>query len=305
MEGKDDVTEFLKKLGMQEEKQEAVKWHEIVRPETVCIILGRKGFGKSALGYWLCDDASKRHQLLPVVINLPRERQKLLPSSFVIKGLDDVPRLSDAAIIIDEGTTMLPAGQKKLEEMVKGYVALSRQRNQLILFIFHSSADVGSRILRGVDAILLKEPSQRQIQHGSKDNWWRELLTEAKERFEALEDMGVNPKEYTYVDSEEPEFRGILNNPLATFWSDDLSKAWAGVNNLEPNLFSLGAEPLIVDYHKAKGWLADDTNMKVVYPVTPEMERRATVIEEHPFQNSGYVIMEDRETRVRWIKRVY
>jgi hypothetical protein len=305
MEKKDDVNEFLKKMGMKEEKEEkTVKWHEIVKPESVAIILGRKGFGKSALAYWLCDDNAKRHNLLPVVINLPRERQPLLPDSFVIRRLDDIPRLSDAAIIIDEGTTMLPAGEKKLEELVKAYVALSRQRNQLILFIFHSSSDVGSRILRGVDAILLKEPSQRQIQHGSKDNWWRELLVEAKERFEALQDMSKNPKEFTYIDSEEPEFRGMLQNPLPDFWSEDLSKAWAGVNNLEPDLFGGEQQELLVR-HNFKGWRVDDPEMKAVYLVSPEMERRAVLVEEHPFQHSGYVVMEDKETKVRWVKQVY
>ena len=301
----DGITEFLKKMGMKDEKEEqTVKWQEVVKPETVSIILGRKGFGKSALAYWLCDDNAKRHNLLPVVINLPKERQHLLPQSFVIGGLDDVPRLSDAVIIIDEGTTMLPAGQKKLEEMVKGYVALSRQRNQLILFIFHASSDVGSRILRGVDVILNKEPSQRQIQHGAKDSWWYELLTEGKERFEALADMGLNPKEFTYVDAEEPEFRGMLKNPLPDFWCDDLSKAWAGVNNLERNLFTNLPLP-IAGYHKLRGWHADDSERRIIYPVTPEMEKRAKVVEEHPFENSGYVIMEDAQTRIRWVKRVY
>ena len=239
------VDDFLKNMGMNKKKEapqpqsQADKWREIIRPETVSVILGKKGKGKSALAYWLCEDISPRHNLLPVVINLPRERQQLLPTNFVIRGLDDVSKLSDAFIIIDEGTTMLPAGQKKLEELVKGFVALSRQRNQIILFIFHASSDVGSRILRGVDAILLKEPSRRQIQHGSKDNWWRQLLTEAKEKFEALTDLGANGKEYTFVDSEEPDFRGALRNSLPTFWSDDLSKAWAGVDSLanQPDLF--------------------------------------------------------------------
>jgi len=305
-EKKDDISEFLKKMGMKDDQKDGqAQWHEIIKPESVSVILGRKGFGKSALAYWLCDDNAKRHNLLPVVINLPRERQHLLPQSFAIRGLDAVPRLSDAVIIIDEGTTMLPAGQKKLEEMVKGYVALSRQRNQIILFIFHASSDVGSRILRGVDVILIKEPSQRQIQHGSKDSWWFILLSEAKERFEALADMGQNPKEFTFVDAEEPEFRGMLRNPLPGFWCEELSKAWAGVNNLEPDLFSLGAEPLRIGSHSLRGWHADDPEMRTIYPITPEMERRARVIEEHPFKNSGYVIMEDAETGIRWVKRIY
>jgi hypothetical protein len=45
--------------------------------------------------------------------------------------------------------------------------------------------------------------------------------------------------------------------------------------------------------------------MKAVYPVTIEMEKRAKVVEEHPFENSGYAIMEDAKSRIRWVKRVY
>ena len=243
----DKVDEFLRSVSGSEKHPEVkldmkdplTKWQELVLPETVSIILGRKGFGKSALAYWLCDEKATKYNLHRVVINLPRERQQLLPSNFEIRTLADIPRISNAAIIIDEGTTMLPAGGKKLEELVKGFVALSRQRNQLILFIFHASSDVGSRILRGMDYILLKEPSQRQIQHGSKDAWWHGLLTEAKERFEALADTGANPKEYTFIDSEEPEFRGVLPNPLPKFWSDELSKAWAGVDNVGAGGYNL------------------------------------------------------------------
>jgi len=45
--------------------------------------------------------------------------------------------------------------------------------------------------------------------------------------------------------------------------------------------------------------------MRTIYPITPDMERRAKVIEEHPFENSGYVIVEDAQTRIRWVKRIY
>ena len=300
------IDDFLKSLGMGKDHEEPRdRWSEMVKPSSVSIILGRKGFGKSALAYWLCDTRAKQHDLLRVVINLPRERQNLLPDNFVIRRLEDVPRLSDAVVIIDEGTTMLPAGSN-LEQMVKGYVALSRQRNQAILFIFHSSSDVGSRILRGVDNILLKEPSQRQIQHGSKDSWWRQLLVEAKEKFEALVDLGSNPREFSFVDSEEPEFRGMLRNPLPSFWSEELSKAWAGVDNLNHgSLFALEPSPPIpppVPRGQARGWHVSDPDSRLKYPVTPAMEREAVVIEQYEFENSCAIILEHPPTGIRWVE---
>lgn len=300
----DDVNEFLKRLGMEKESTKSIKWHEIIRPSTVSVVLGRKGMGKPALVYWLCEEMAGYYNLLPVVVNLPGEKQYLLPQTFVIRRLDGVARTDDAVIIMDEGTTMLPAGKAKLEEMVKGYVALSRQRNQIILFVFHSSADVGSRILRGMDAILLKEPSERQIQHGAKDSWWKGLLIEAKERFESLAEIGANPKEYTFIDSEEPEFRGMLSNPLASFWSEELSKAWAHVDTVDP----VGPEQLDLfrpTHRKPTAWHADDPERTIKYIVTPQMMTEAIVIEEHQFNQSCYLILEHPQTRLRWVKRIY
>jgi len=44
--------------------------------------------------------------------------------------------------------------------------------------------------------------------------------------------------------------------------------------------------------------------MKTIYPITPQMARQSVPIEEHSFQKSGYVIMEHRETKLRWVKAI-
>jgi len=66
-----------------------------------------------------------------------------------------------------------------------------------------------------------------------------------------------------------------------------------------------------------KGWLADDPEMKAIYPITPEIARKSVPIggigadgkvrygQENTYQNSGYVVMEHKETRLRWIKQIY
>lgn len=234
------VEDFLGSLGMGEQEKDSVReeklaWNEILSPSKVAVILGNKGSGKSALGYFLLQHLSKTYTLLPIVVNLPQEKRPLIPENWVIKSLKEIQHTENACVLIDEATTRIPAGSV-LENMIKGFSSFARQRSQVIIFIFHASSDVGSRILRGVDVVLLKEPSKRQIEFGSKDNWMRALLEEAKGEFRAIKDTGGDPRGFTYVDCEDPEFAGMMRNPLCSFWTEDLSKAWSGVDTIGGDL---------------------------------------------------------------------
>lgn len=201
------------------------QWEDIIRLSTVNVIVGYKGMGKSGLGYYLLEKIAPKYKLLPVVVNFPREKQKLLPQNYVIASLSDALTTENAIILVDEGTTQLPAGGR-LEEFIKACSSLTRQKDQLIIFIFHASRDIGSRILRGIDVLMIKEPSRRQIEQGSKDKYFRELLIKAKQEIKAQKG---EKRSFTYVDSEEPEFSGLMENGLPSFWSEELSKAWRGV----------------------------------------------------------------------------
>ena len=201
------------------------QWEDIIHLSTVNIIVGYKGRGKSGLGYYLLEKIALKHKLKLIVVNFPREKQALLPKNYIIADLSEALTTENAMILVDEGTTQLPAGSN-LEEFIKGCSSLSRQKDQIIIFIFHASRDIGSRILRGIDVLMIKEPSRRQIEQGSKDKYFRELLVKAKQKIRAQEG---ERRSFTYVDSEEPEYSGLMENTLPSFWSDDLSKAWRGV----------------------------------------------------------------------------
>lgn len=232
------VEEFLGSLGMEgpkEQMEQRLSWEQILSPSKVAVILGNKGSGKSALAYFLLQYLSRTYTLLPIVVNLPHEKRSLIPENWVIKSLKEIQHTENACVLIDEATTRIPAGSV-LENMIKGFSSLARQRSQIIIFIFHASSDVGSRILRGIDVVLLKEPSKRQIEFGSKDNWMRALLEEAKGEFRAIKDASGDPREFTYIDCDDPEFAGIMRNPLCSFWTEDLSKAWSGVDTIGGDL---------------------------------------------------------------------
>ena len=232
-----------------------LQWEDIVRLSTVNVIVGYKGMGKSGLGYYLLEKIAPVYKLLPVVVNFPREKQNLLPQNYVIAPLPDALMTECAMILVDEGTTQLPAGGQ-LEEFIKACSSLTRQKDQIVIFVFHASRDIGSRILRGIDALMIKEPSKRQIEQGSKDKYFRELLVKAKREIRAQKG---ERRSFTYVDSEEPEFEGLMENALPSFWTEELSKAWRGVAVERPTK----ASSLLVDLLADK--LPDEVARLVCY----------------------------------------
>lgn len=256
-----DITDELKNAQGGDKRPDNSKLHtpsleELVLFPSVNCILGNVGAGKSGLAYFLLDTLSKKYDLLPVVVNFPEAKKNLLPDNYVIKDSETLKKTGDCIALIDEGTTTAPAGSRKLEEQMKSYNSLSRQRHMIILYIYHSSSDVGSRILRGVyGAILLKEPSRRQIQYGSKDKWMKDVLTEAKQKFVALQEIGEDTRAWTFVDTEKPEYQGMVKNDLVPWWSKELSEAWAGVDveTQEPFVTKKGsAVPTLIDMFKAR-----------------------------------------------------
>jgi len=68
---------------------------------------------------------------------------------------------------------------------------------------------------------------------------------------------------------------------------------------------------------QVKGWLADDAEKKTIYPISPRIARQSVAIgamgadgeirygEQNTYQDSAFVIMEHKETGLRWIKKLY
>jgi len=291
-----------------ENKGQEHKWGDIIKPPLVACILGKVGSGKSALAYTLAEKTASKYGLLPVVVNLPSDKKKYLPENWVTASLEEAKDIENSILVIDEGTTLMPSGSKKLADMVKGFLALRRQKNQLVILIFHASSDVDARILRGVDTILLKKPSKRQLAYGAKDNWMSQILNEARRKFDSLAEIGEDERKYTYVDSEEPEFQGLLQSGLCSFWTEELSKAFAG-NVPEQEQGKSPQQLTLPERGDRIGWMVDENGEPVkdengeYFPVNSQMRKRAVVLEEYNFSKSRYMVKLDPITDVRWIER--
>ena len=314
MEERDDAKEFLKKMGMRDDQDQPIasQWDNVIQPNSSYLIVGDVGTGKSALAYSLLETYSQKYDLLPAVVGLPRDKQALLPSNFIIlEDSSECTKQQNTITFIDEADLQLPMEDSKAREYVVNFLSLPRHRHQIFLLAFHFPRLVLGRYLPFFSAFLLKRPPYLiEFASKGKNDAMSQMMQRAEERFSELpskEDVVKN----TYVVAPRIRWQGMLSNPLCSFWADELSEVWAGTTveegkpqkqkpKKQTGLFEAPQVPAAT-----KGWLASDEAMKCTYPITPEMVRRASQVEEHNFDNSGYVIMEDEVTKVRWVKQIY
>ena len=82
MEEKDEIDEFLKKMGMKDDQQpETNQWDRVIQPSSSYLIVGDVGTGKSALAFCLLETFSQKYDLTPAVVGFPREKRGLLPET--------------------------------------------------------------------------------------------------------------------------------------------------------------------------------------------------------------------------------
>ena len=232
------VEDFLNSFGMGQSEEKEIpeqgdRWDDIIKPSSSYLVLGDVGAGKSGLAHWLLERFSKKYSLLPAVVGYPRDKQALLPSDFIIL---DEPRectkIEDAIVFIDEADLQLPMDDSKLKRHVINFLSLPRHRNQIFILAFHFPRLTMGTYLPFFSAFLLKRPPYL-LEFAGKDQSKavKAMMEKAEERFAELpiEDIVSN----TYVVAPRIRWQGMLPNPLPNFWTEDLSKAWSGVDTIE------------------------------------------------------------------------
>lgn len=199
---------------------------KIITHPSVILIIGRRRSGKSVLGYHITEKFHNEQPDLKVYsVSLPKEKRHLLPSW--ITPIDDVEELPDNCVaIIDEGAMRYHAHKwhKKETEVMDIMISVSGQRHQTFVFITHTLRKFAVTLLLDINVLLVKKPSllQMKLERGE----FRKLIEEIDREFNKIpkDDM----KKSVYVISDD--YKGFIRNPLPSFWSEELSEAYAGVN---------------------------------------------------------------------------
>jgi hypothetical protein len=202
------------------------RWREIIIHPSVVLLLGKRGSGKSALGYRLLE--LFRYGLTPYVLGVPTEGRKLLPDWIgTAQGLDEIPVKSivlvDEAYLLYHARESLAAHSRQMSRILN----LSRQRGQTIIFVTQEARQIDRNISSSANVVVFKDLGMLQLEYDRP-----ELSRIANNAKQAFARVAGDRRKWSYVYSPECDFMDLLENTLPSFWSGGLSR-----------IFGAGAEP--------------------------------------------------------------
>ena len=197
------------------------RWLTLAPQPSVALVLGKRGSGKTALGYRLLE--MNRDRAAPYVVGVPAAVRKLLPEWIgVMDRLDDVPEAS--VVLLDEAYIQFHARNAMSREgrEIGTMVNLSRQRRQSLIFIVHEARQLDVNAISQADVIAIKELSEI-----SREFERRELKAFTDKARIAFLTVRGDKRLWTWVFSETSGEVGLVVNALPSFWTPRLSRAFA------------------------------------------------------------------------------
>ena len=209
-----------RRLEPAEEERDG-QWRRVIVHPSVVLILGKRGSGKSVLGYRLLE--LFRYGLTPYVLGLPKQAHRLLPEWIGhVSSLEDVPAKS--IVLVDEAYLRFHSRESlaATSRLMSRILNLSRQRQQTLVFVSQEARQVDRNIASSASVVVFKDLSMLQPQFDRTE--LNKLAARAGQAFQAVKG---DRKTWSYVYSPDADFQGLMENCLPSFWSGRLSRAFA------------------------------------------------------------------------------
>ena len=185
----------------------------------VVMIVGRRGSGKSALGFRLLENIHSKSKRPCFALGVG---QALMP-----KWIKEITNLEEAKakgiVLVDEGAISFSSRESMKKENIDlgKLLAVARHKDLSAILVTQNTSMIDKNVLRLCDSILLKEGSllQEQMERGPIKKFYEKAKPEM-DKVHKDERM----KAFYVLDAE---FEGLCKSELPSFWSSMLSKSHA------------------------------------------------------------------------------
>ncbi len=191
------------------------------------LIMGAKGMGKSALAHDIAFQLHNRRHL-PSVMHLPTAPQKiitdvkrLLPDWYtVVSSTAKWP--NHCVVIWDETSQGAHARRTQSNDAIEldNLMGISRQREQLIIFISHHSRKLDPNVIRDVDRIAWKSPTYAHWIF--ERNEFSDFVLKAIDFFKTIPSPNKAKRTTLMMDFHNFTFSEFRND-LPPYWTERLS----------------------------------------------------------------------------------
>lgn len=198
-------------------------WAQAIPKECVVCIYGHRRKGKTATAWWL---AEKRHNKMPVAaLMFPKKARSLLPPWVKhVSNISELKKLKGYLVVADEMAIHANAREHQSDsnkELFK-LMAVSAQCHQLLLLICQHTRQLDVGLAMEPDIVVFKQPSLLHIRFARP-----ELKPEVEEAWEAFASARGDKRSWSYIVNFHDGRKGFLRNRLPSFWSQELSEAYA------------------------------------------------------------------------------
>lgn len=190
--------------------------HRLLNESLILAVAGRRGSGKSVLGFRLMENIHAKNSRPCFVLGV---KQSVLPSW--IETIDEISKVSNGGVVlVDEGAISFGSRESmsKKNRSLGELLAIARHKDLTLIFITQNTGMIDKNVLNLCDVILLKEGSL--LQEKMERSVMKDLYVTAND---ALQEIPASErKPYCYI--FDAEFEGLVSASLPSFWSVKVSK---------------------------------------------------------------------------------
>ena len=204
--------------------EEKINWfiEQVVTGSKIIPIIGVRGSGKTAFGYWLVEEVHRRYPEKSIcmieanVVGLP-------DWIYTVENIFDAPEGS--LVIFDEASITFAAREamSRMSRDLSALLAISRHQGLTTLFISQHSSLVDVNILRLADMFVFKKLSWEEL-YGKTEKTADLLLKYVKL---------LQPREHKHALITDGEKFYLIEYPLPSFWSEAISKTYRKLSKEE------------------------------------------------------------------------
>ena len=189
------------------------------------LIIGKKGSGKTALGFKFLSEINQISNKKAFVFDFPKP-ELLLKLPFHVENITTLKQLynlTDSVCLIDEAHKYFDVLNKAVNEDLKVLLAASRQNNNCFIFITHNSYFITRGLFSYIDVRIIKEVNEG---HWDMDRPHMKKL---------YENTNISGQEWFFIDSDF--WRGREHFKLPVWFTSEFSNSYKLENATKEDFF--------------------------------------------------------------------